>query len=272
MNLKPVIGSLIVTLAVLLTVTQAGCASTPALSGKVTLDGSLNVEPVARKLASDFTAMNPKVDIIITGSSTADGIKAVDTGRVDIGGASRDLKPDEPKLVTRLFARDGIAIIVHPSNPVKGLSKTQIRDIFAGRITNWKEVGGKDQPVIVVTREEATSTRTVVEEMLMGGDKITSIAIVQLVNEDQKASVMRDPQAIGYNPFAASLDGTVKALAVEGVEATKDNAKNGTYPLVRPLYFLTKGDPAGLVKAYIDYCLGEEGQKLVTNLGYVPVR
>lgn len=272
MSLKSILGLPIVTLAVLLAMMQAGCASAPPLSGTVTVDGSLNVEPVARKLASDFTAMNPKVDIIIKGSSTADGIKAVNDGAVDIGGASRDLKPDEPKLVTRLFARDGIAIIVHPSNTVKGLSKAQIRDIFAGRVTNWKLVGGGDQPIIVVTREEATSTRTVVEEMLMGGDKITSIAIVQLVNEEQKASVMRDPQAIGYNPFAASLDGTVKALAVEGVEATKDNAKNGAYPLVRPLYFLTKAEPAGLVKAYIDYCLGDEGQKLVTNLGYVPVR
>ena len=174
--------------------------------------------------------------------------------------------------MAHLFARDGIAIIVHPSNTLKGLSRAQIRDIFAGEIGNWKLVGGSDQTIHVVTREEATSTRTVVEEMIMQGDKISSSAIIKIANEEQKGTVLEDSQAIGYNPFASSLDGSVKALAIDGVEATKGNAKNGTYPLVRPLYFLTKAEPTGLVKGYIDYCLDTKGQQLVTDLGYVPVR
>lgn len=271
MSLQSVVRSTAMALAIAV-LALAGCASALDLKGTISVDGSLNVKPLAEKLATEFIAVNPEVRITIQGSSTAEGIKAVSAGTVDIGGASRDLKTDEPKLVAKLFARDGIAIIVHPSNTAHGLSKAQIRDIFAGRITNWKQVGGSDQTIHIVTREEATSTRTVVEELIMQGDKISSSAITKLANEEQKGTVQGDPQAIGYNPFASSLDGSVKAMAIDGVEATKGNARNGTYPLVRPLYFLTRDEPAGLVKAYVDYCLGTEGQKLVAALGYVPAK
>ncbi|MFC2060497.1 phosphate ABC transporter substrate-binding protein [Chloroflexota bacterium] len=272
MSLKSVVRSIVITFTVVPILALTGCASAPTHTGMITVDGSLNVKALAEKLATDFITINPEVNMTIHGSSTAEGIKAVNAGTVDISGASRDLKTDEPKLVTHLFARDGIAIIVHPSNMVNGLSMVQIRDIFAGKITNWKLVGGTDQTIHVVTREEATSTRTVIEEMIMQVDNISSNAIIKLSNEEQKGTVLENPQAIGYNPFASSLDGSVKALDIDGVEATKDNAKNGTYPLVRPLYFLTKAEPAGLVKAYIDHCLSDKGQKLVADLGYVPVR
>ena len=150
MSLKYIARSTVITLAVVLALALAGCASAPTLRGTITVDGSLNVKPLAEKLATDFISINPEVKITIQGSSTAEGIRAVNAGTVDIGGASRDLKTDEPKLVTRLFAWDGIAIIVHPSNTLKGLSKAQIRDIFAGKISNWKLVGGSDQTLSLI--------------------------------------------------------------------------------------------------------------------------
>ncbi len=250
----------------------AGCASGARLQGTITEDGSLNVQPLAQRLADSFSDRNQRVNITIKGSSTAAGIEAVNAGIVDLGGASRELKPDEPKLIMHLLARDGIAIIVNPANTISSLTRVQIRDIFSGKTTNWKEVGGADQAIHIFSREENTSTRSVLEDALMGGDKISAGATILLNNGDQKQAIVQDPQAFGYNPFAASLDGTVKALAVEGVTASKDNAKNGTYPLIRPLYFLTKTPPTGLVKSFIDYCLGADGQEIVSTLGYVPVR
>jgi phosphate transport system substrate-binding protein len=247
-----------------------GCAA--PLSGSISEDGSLNVQPLAEKLAASFIAQHPQVFISIKGSSTAAGIEAVDAGIVDIGGASRELKPGEPSLVAHLLAKDGIAIIVNQANPVESLTISQIRDILAGKIVNWKEVGGADQVIHIVTREEATSTRSVIEETVMRNYKISGGAIIKLSNEAQKKAVVDDPQAIGYNPFAASLDGGVKALSIESIAATKENARNGTYPLIRPLYFLTKDEPKGLVKTFIDFCLSSEGQQLVDSLGYIPVR
>jgi phosphate transport system substrate-binding protein len=265
-------GMTFITMILALVLVFAGCASIPQLSGTLTINGFLNVEPLAGKLAADFMRLNPAVKISVQGSSTTDGIKAANTGTADIGGASRTLKADEPGLVTHLLAKDGIAIIVHPGNTVKSLTTAQIRDLLSGKITNWSTVGGIDQPVQVITREAATSTRAVVEELIMFEAVISPGAVIKLSNEEQKSAVMENPQSIAYNPFASSLDGTVKALAVDGVEATKENAKNNTYPLVRPLYFMTKTEPVGLAKAFIDYCLGAIGQKLVSDLGYVPVR
>jgi phosphate transport system substrate-binding protein len=264
--------SVVILLVLGLILALTACASGPRLTGTITEDGSLNVQPLANKLADAFMEKYQRVTITIKGSSTAAGIEAVNTGAVDLGGASRNLNPGEPELMTHLLARDGIAIIVHPGNIVSGLTREQIREIFAGKVLNWQQVGGANLAIHIVTREEATSTRTVLEEAIMGSDKIAAGAMVKLNNEEQKKAVMEDPQAIGYNPFATSLDGSVKALAIDGSAASKENSKNGTYSLVRPLYFLTKTAPAGLVKAFIDYCLGAEGQEIVAGLGYVPVK
>jgi phosphate transport system substrate-binding protein len=271
-NMKLTGQSVVIVLVLGLILALTACASGPRLEGTITEDGSLNVQPLAEKLAAFFMDKYQRVTITIKGRSTAAGIEAVNTGAVDLGGASRDLKPGEPELVTHLLARDGIAIIVHPGNTVGGLSREQVREIFAGKVLNWKQVGGADLAIHILTREEATSTRTVLEEMLMGSDKISTGAVVKLNNEEQKKAVMADPQAVGYNPFATALDGSVKALAIDGSAASIDNAKNGAYSLVRPLYFLTKGAPSGLVKAFIDYCLGSEGQEIVASLGYVAVK
>ncbi len=244
------------------------------LSGTVTVAGSTTVQPLAELLAEEFTSQNPDVEVIISGGGTSVGITSVNNGSVDIGSASRELKSDEPQLVKRLLARDGIAVVVAPGNPVTGLTKTQVRDIFSGVITNWKDVGGPDHAINVVVRESGSGTRTAFEEMVMAKPEpavaIASTALEQNSNGGVKQVVGGESHAIGFISFGY-IDSTVKALAIDGVTATGDNAKSGTYPIVRPLYFLTREEPEGLVKDFIEFCLSEAGQAIVAEEGYISV-
>lgn len=240
------------------------------LSGTITEAGSTTVQPLAEKLAGTFTKNNPKVTITVQGGGTSVGIKSAADGTVDIGAASREILPNEPQLVKFIIARDGIAIIVNPKNTVNGLIKTQVKDIFAGKITNWKDLGGNDANINVAAREEGSGTRTAFEEIVMGSDRITNKAVLQPSNGALRQVVAGDTQSISFVSLGA-IDSSVKALAIGSVAPTEANAASGTYPIVRPLYFLTKAQPTGLVKTFIDFCLGPEGQNNVRAEGYVPV-
>jgi len=249
-----------------------GCGKN--LSGTITEAGSTTVQPLAELLADEFMAKNTDVQVTIGGGGTSVGITSVNNGTVDIGAASRDLKSDEPQLVKHLLAKDGIAIVVKPGNPVSGLTKAQVRDIFGGVIKNWKDVGGPDQDIILVVRESGSGTRTAFEEMVMAKPEpavaIVGTATEQSSNGGVKQAVGGSPYAIGFISFGY-VDSTVKALSIDGIEATAENAKSETYPIVRPLYFLTKEEPTGLVKDFIDFCLSDEGQAIVADEGYISV-
>jgi phosphate transport system substrate-binding protein len=234
----------------------------------VTEAGSTTVQPVTEKLANAFMDSYPDVKIIIQGGGSSTGIKSCNDGTVDIGAASRELKSSEPALVTHLLARDGIAIVTHVSNSVSGLTTEQVRDIYAGNITNWSEVGGDDHDIVVVAREEGSGTRTAFEELVMEGMLITEDAILQISNGNVRTAVSTTPYSIGFLSFGYA-DSSVKSLAIDGVAGTVENAKNGTYPIVRPLYFLTKEEPTGAVKNFIEFCLGAEGQDIVEDEGYI---
>jgi phosphate transport system substrate-binding protein len=240
------------------------------LAGTITEAGSTTVQPVAEKLAEVFKADNPDVNIVIQGGGSSVGIKSCNDGTVDIGAVSRELKSSEPDLVKHLLARDGIAIITHPSNKVTGLTKEQVKDIFSGKITNWSEVGGENKEIFIVAREEGSGTRAAFEELVMGEELIKADAILQPSNGAVRTAVSSTPQSIGFISFGY-LDSSVKSMAIDGVAGTVDNAKNGAYPIIRPLYFLTKEQPTGLVKDFIDFCLGAEGQKVVVEEGYISV-
>lgn len=251
--------------------------STSSLTGTITESGSTTVQPLAEKLAASFMSLNSGVKVVIQGGGSAVGIKAANDGTVDIGAASRELTKDDPALVKHILAKDGIAIIVNASNPVNGLSKSQVRDIFSGVITNWSQVGGPDKEIHVAAREEGSGTRTAFQEMVMGKDasgnniNIVKNAILQSSSGAILQVVKSDSQAISFDSFGY-VDSSVKAMAVDGVAATSDNAKNGIYPVVRPLYFLTKNQPTGLVKAFIEYCTGTEAQKIISGEGYISVK
>jgi phosphate transport system substrate-binding protein len=248
-----------------------------ALSGTISEAGSTTVQPLAEKLANAFTAANPGVKIVIQGGGSAVGIKSANDGTVDLGAASRDLTKDDPALQTFILARDGIAIIVHPSNTVSGLTKEQVKGIFSGTITNWKDVGGTDSTIHVVAREEGSGTRTAFQEMVLGKDasgnaiNIIKNAILQSSSGAIMQVVKGDPQSISFDSFGY-VDSTVKALSIGGIAATAENAKTGTYPIVRPLYFLTKNAPTGLVKSFLDYCQGQDAQKIISAEGYISVK
>lgn len=248
-----------------------GTTPTNGLSGEITEAGSTTVQPLAEKFAEDFKLIHPGVTVTIQGGGSSVGVKSAAEGIVDIGAASREIKPDEPALVKHLIAKDGIAIIVHPSNEISDLKKEQVRDIFSGKITNWSEVGGPDEQITVVAREEGSGTRSAFEEMVMDEELITNYTILQSSNGAIRTTVVNDPNAIGFLSLGY-VDSAVKALSIDGIPCTIETALDGTYPIVRPLYFLTATEPTGLVKEFLDFCTGPEGQSIVESEGYIPVQ
>jgi phosphate transport system substrate-binding protein len=248
-------------------------STTPELSGEITTAGSTTVQPVSEMLAEAFKAKYPKVNVVVQGGGSSVGVKSAAEGTVDIGAASRELKEEEKQMGITEFviAKDGIAIVVHPAQMVKGLTKAQVQDIFAGKITKWSEVGGANKSIHIVAREEGSGTRAAFEEMVMSKDAlIAKEAILQPSNGAVRTTVAGDPDSIGFLSMGY-LDNSVKALDIDGTAATVENAKSGVYPIVRPLLYLTKGQPSGLVKAYIDFVLSSEGQTIVSK-DYLPVK
>ncbi|MBN1487527.1 MAG: phosphate ABC transporter substrate-binding protein, partial [Anaerolineae bacterium] len=257
-------------------------AATEASSGgdsasvSISVAGSTTVQPLAELFAEAYTAANPNVKIDIQGGGSSTGVKSAGEGTVDIGNASREVKESELQEYTDLkvyvIAYDGIAMAAHPDIPVEDLTIDQVRGIFAGDITNWSEVGGPSESIIVVSREEGSGTRAAFEEMVMGedGPVIVDTAILQPSNGSVRTTVSTTPNSIGYLSFGY-LDDTVKALQVEGVAPTPANASNGSYPIVRPLNMMTKGEPTGETKKWLDFILSPEGQVLVTEEGFISV-
>ncbi|MFL7791528.1 MAG: phosphate ABC transporter substrate-binding protein [Anaerolineae bacterium] len=263
-------------LVVVLLVSACNSPANSTGKGTISLAGSTTVQPVAEKLAEAFKAANPGMQIDVQGGGSSVGVKSAGEGTVDIGMASREIKSSEmtefPNLVIHTIARDGIAIVVHPGVGVDELTKDQVRDIFSGAIANWSEVGGADKAIVVVSREEGSGTRGAFEEMVMGEEVvIVDTAILQPSNGAVKTTVSTTEDAIGYLSFGY-LDESVKALAIDGVDAAVDNAKSGTYPIVRPLNMLTNGEPAGEVKAFLDFIFSAEGQTIVEEEGYLSIK
>lgn len=242
----------------------------------ISLSGSTTVQPLAEKLAEAFMTENSGVRIDVQGGGSSVGVKAAAEGTSDIGMASREIKESEltefPNLKIFVIARDGIAIVSHPDVPVSDLTVEQVRDIFSGKVTNWKDLGGEDQNIIVVSREEGSGTRAAFEEMVLGEDAlIAASAILQPSNGSVRTTVSTTPFSIGYLSFGY-LDDTIKTISINGVAPTEPNAADGSYPIVRPLNMLTNGEPTGNVKAFLDFILSEAGQMLVVEDGYISVR
>ncbi|MBN2003448.1 MAG: phosphate ABC transporter substrate-binding protein [Anaerolineae bacterium] len=258
------------------TATTAPAATADTNSNHISVAGSTTVQPLAEKMAEVYSAANPDVKIDVAGGGSSAGVKAAGDGTADIGAASRAIKDSElqeyPDLVIFEIARDGIAIVTHPEVPVDGLTKDQVRDIFSGVITNWSEVGGPDQPIALISREEGSGTRAAFEEMVLGeGVAISDKAIFQDSNGKVRTAVASTPFSIAYLSFGY-LDDSVQALDVDGVSPTEDNALSGVYPVVRPLNLVTLGEPEGAVKTWLDWILGPEGQQIVADQGYISVK
>ncbi len=240
-------------------------APSTALTGTLTIAGSTSVQPFSEVLAEKFMAKNKEVKINVQGGGTAVGIEAAISGAAGIGSASRALNADEKtKLKDTTICLDGIAIVVHPSNTVKALKNEDIMNIYLGNIKNWKEIGGSDAPITVVSREDGSGTREAFTTLVMSKKDILKTAIIQNSTGAVRTTVAGDKNSIGYISLA-DVNKDVKALNVDGIEASVANVLNGTYKLQRPFLYVTKEAPTGLAKAFIDFVLSSEGQQILVD-------
>lgn len=237
----------------------------------ITVAGSTAFQPFAEKLADLYMAANPGSTITIQGGGSAVGIQSALSGAANIGMADLVILPkDAQSLKTVIVARDGIVMIVNPKNPVKNLTLDQIRNIYNGKIKNWKEVGGSDQAVTVVSREEGSGTRSSFEAIIKN-ITLTKEAIIQDSNGTVRETVANDHNSIGYISHGL-VNNKISALMLNGIACTNDDINKGLYPLVRPVYFLTREEPQGLSKSFIDFILSEQGQKTILTNGLIPVK
>lgn len=255
---------------------EAAPAETTAdLSGSLSMVGSTSMEKLANALSEAFMEEYPDVTVTAEFVGSGAGIEAVTNGTADIGNSSRSLKDEEKAagVVENVVAIDGIAVCVDPANEVADLTKEQLTNIYNGTVTNWKEVGGADEPIIVIGREAGSGTRGAFEELVDLKDAC------KYANELDStgaviAKVASTPGAIGYASLDA-LDDSVKALSLEGVEATAENIKAGNYFLSRPFVMATKGEISeqnDLVQAWFDYVMGDEGQQIASEVGLITVK
>lgn len=244
------------------------------LEGKIDIAGGTAHIPVMTGAAEQIMKVNPKIRITVAGGGSGVGVQKVGAGLVDIGNTGRALTPAEISkygLKTFPFAIDGVAVAVNPKNSVGALTSQQVRDIFAGKIKNWQEVGGPAAPIHLFTRDEASGTRETFWEKLLKKGPIDAKANVVASNGAMKLALTQDPQAIGYLGIGF-VDQQVKAVKLDGADATQENAKSGAYKVTRQLYMNTKGEPQPLVKAFIDYIKGPAGAKIIQKSGFISIK
>ncbi|MDH7485768.1 MAG: PstS family phosphate ABC transporter substrate-binding protein [Anaerolineae bacterium] len=274
----------------------AGCAGQSASSAAAaptrTIEnkGSDTLVNLALAWAEAYMEQHPDARISVTGGGSGTGIAAMINGTVDIANASRAMKPEEIAAaeangispVEFVVARDAIAVVVHPSNPVDGLTLQQISDIYTGRIANWREVGGEDRPIVLLSRESNSGTYVYfLENVIRLGDAKSPLlfspdTLLMPSSEGISAEVRQNPNAIGYDGLGyVTPDQKVLAVARDAgspyVLPSVETVNDGSYPISRPLYMYTAGEPGGEIKAYLDWILSD-GQALVPKLGFVPLR
>ncbi len=257
----------------------AGPAAALAGGKSITITGSTTVLPIAQKAAEEYMKKHPEVRISVAGTGSGDGIKSVIDGTADIGDASREMKPKEIKLAQGkgvspkrfVVALDCIVPVVHPSNPVSDLTLEQLRGIYLGKIRNWKEVGGRDKPIVVISRDSSSGTFEVWNHKVLGKrGRVRPDAQLQASNGAVAQAVAGNKYAIGYVGIGY-LNGQLKGLTVGGVKASARTALDKSYPIARALNMYTRGEPTGVVKDFIQFVLSPQGQKIVAQEGFVPL-
>jgi phosphate transport system substrate-binding protein len=244
------------------------------------IEGSTTVGPIADEFTETFKALHPQITITVKKTGSGDGIAALIDGRCQIATSSRFMKPEEFKKAVEkgvmptvhTIAMDGVCIIVHPSNPVKALKIEQVKDIYTGKITNWKELGGADQPIVVISRDTSSGTYESFTQFVMGKDKM--FEKVEYVNSNPQAHsrVSTTDGAIGYVGLGF-VDEKVKALEINGVSPSRKTVQSGKYPLSRPLFLFTNGYPelGSAVHTFCTFHFTEKGQEIIVAKGFVPM-
>jgi phosphate transport system substrate-binding protein len=270
-----------------------GTAATPRPGSVTSIEnkGSDTLVNVALAWAEAYGQIRPEVQIAVTGGGSGTGIAALINGTVDMANASRQIKPEERtqaeangiEPVEHTVAGDAIAIVIHPSNPVDGLSIAQLSDIFSGKIGNWLQVGGEDRPIVLLSRESNSGTHVFfLEQVVRQGRKdddtlFSPDTLLMPSSEGISAEIRRNPNAIGYDGLGyVTPDQKVVAVARAAGELdvipSIETVKDGSYPIARGLYIYTAGEPQGAIREYLDWILDREGQEIVKQLGFVPLQ
>ena len=255
--------------------------SAPQKAAVVKVSGSTTVMPLVEASAEEFNRIQDGVRVSVSGGGTGVGIKNVAEGLTDIAMSSRDVKPEEiasygDRFVEFLVAYDAIAVVV--SDPIyeagiTDLSREEVRAIYSGEVANWKDLGGPDEKIYVVAREVGSGTRDTFNGMVMGSEEAETPGVTTYhgSNAEVKTAVTRSNKAIGYVGMNYLEGGAFRAVAFQGVEASEETIKGGSYPLSRALHLYTFGEPSPEARAFIDFILSEEGQEIVAESGFVPV-
>jgi len=246
---------------------------------RISMEGSTTVLPIAQATAEAFMNKNPNIMISVRGGGSGVGISSFIAKSCDIGNSSRSIKAAEVKSAqangltakSNVIAMDGLAVILNPANTITALTKKQIKDIYTGVISDWKDVGGAAGKIVVMSRDSSSGSFEAFGSLALDGAKVRGDALMDASNQGIATKVANTPGAIGYVGIGYISD-AVKAVTVNGIVCSKDTVLSGKYPLSRPLFMITNGEPTGAVKQYIDFVLSAEGQKLVGDTGFVPFK
>ena len=266
-----ILGGFALVILLLTAVFGAGCISTEDTE-TISIAGSTTVLPVAQAAAEEYMNQHSNADIQVSGGGSGVGATSVIGGTADIGMLSRDLKASEKEgntLKEFVVGKDGIALVGHPSNTVSDLSLEQVKAIYQGTITNWKEVGGADSEIVLIGRDSSSGTREFFTEFVL--NKEDAAKEMQELNSNGAVAqaVSITPGAIGYVSLEY-VDDSLKAFSIGGVAPTVDNVISGIYEINRPLLMITNGEPEGLAADYLAFILSEEGQQILKDSGFIP--
>jgi phosphate transport system substrate-binding protein len=250
-----------------------------ASAADLRIDGSTTVLPIAQRAAEVFMKKNPDVKVFVSGSGSGTGIKALLDGTTDIADSSREAKEKEiadgkakgVTLTAHKVALDGIIPIVHPSMKIENMTPEQLKNIYNGNIKTWKELGGPDRPISVVSRDTSSGTYEVWEEKILKGDKVRPDALLVASNGQAVQTVAGNKYAIGYIGIGY-VDKSIKALKVNGSTASAKTVRDNSWPIARPLFMYTNGKPAGTIAKFIDFMLSKNGQEIINEVKYVSIK
>ncbi len=270
-------------LLTLLLALVAGCggnaqqdkAQTDGFAGSITAVGSSALQPLVEEAANLYMAKNGKAQIVVQGGGSGTGLTQVSSGAADIGNsdifAEEKEGIDADQLVDHKVAVVGMAVVANPKAGVDNITKAQLKDIFSGKITNWKELNGNDQEIVIIHRAKGSGTRSTFEKYALEGMEVTASGMEQDSSGTVAKMVAETPGAISYLAFPY-INPNMTVLKIDGVEATVENVINGTYPVWSYEHMYTKGEPEGVTKDFLDFMLSDEVQnQLVEQLGYIPV-
>lgn len=256
------------------------CGAAASAETKIVIDGSTTVGPISKAFADFYKENHSGVNITISESGSGNGVKSLMNNACDIANMSRFMKPAEFKScvdkgilpVAHVVAFDGLAVVVNPKNPVKALTVSQIADIYTGKISNWKQLGGEDAKIVVVSRDTNSGTYETFNELVLKKAAITKDAEYVGSNGQARTRVNTTKNAIAYVGLGF-VDDTVKPLSVEGILPAAKSVSTGKYPIARPLYMFTNGYPkmGSAVYNFVTLHLSKEGREIVSDLGYIPV-